>query len=108
MRFIGCICKRKFTNDISLVRQLKHVIDRGNIAAIYPEARYSLCGTTAILPDHKVRGTQAEMKCLFTAEEVARLDYSQIIEGIRKEFEYDDFKWQKENNIHITYKDRAW
>ncbi len=139
LRFIGCICKRKFTNDISLVRQLKHVIDRGNIAAIYPEARYSLCGTTAILPDslgklakilkvpvvtlichghhvnspfynlpdHKVRGTQAEMKCLFTAEEVARLDYSQIIEGIRKEFEYDDFKWQKENNIHITYKDRA-
>ena len=139
LRFIGCICKRKFTNDISLVRQLKTVIDRGNIAAIYPEARYSLCGTTAILPDslgklakilkvpvvtlichghhvnspfynlpdHKVKGTQAVMKCLFTAEQVSQLDYTQIIEGIRKDFEYDDFKWQKENNIHITYKDRA-
>ncbi|MCR4900446.1 MAG: hypothetical protein K5907_06495 [Treponema sp.] len=139
LRFIGCICKRKFTNDISLVRQLKTVIDRGNIAAIYPEARYSLCGTTAILPDslgklakilkvsvvtlichghhvnspfynlpdHKVKGTQAVMKCLFTAEQVSQLDYTQIIEGIRKDFEYDDFKWQKENNIHITYKERA-
>ena len=51
LRFIGCICKRKFTNDITLVRQLKTVVDRGNIAAIYPEARYSLCGTTAILPE---------------------------------------------------------
>ena len=50
LRFIGCICKRKFTNDISLVRQLKTVVERGNIAAIYPEARYSLCGTTAVLP----------------------------------------------------------
>ena len=50
LRTIGCICKRKFTNDIGLIRQLKTVIDRGDIAAIYPEARYSLCGTTAIMP----------------------------------------------------------
>ena len=50
LRYIGCICKRKFTNDITLVRQLKKVTDRGDIAAIYPEARYSLCGTTAVLP----------------------------------------------------------
>ena len=26
LRFIGCICKRKFTNDISLVRQLKLMV----------------------------------------------------------------------------------
>lgn len=51
LRLIGCICKRKFTNDTVLIRQLKTVIDRGDIAAIYPEARYSLCGTTALLPD---------------------------------------------------------
>lgn len=50
LRHIGCICKRKFTNGITLVRQLKTVVDRGDIAAIYPEARYSLCGTTAVLP----------------------------------------------------------
>ena len=51
LRLIGCICKRKFTNDITLVRQLKRVVDRGDIATIYPEARYSLCGTTAVLPE---------------------------------------------------------
>lgn len=50
LRDIGCICKRKFTNDITLIRQLKEVIRNGNIAVLYPEARYSLCGTTAVLP----------------------------------------------------------
>ena len=139
LRLIGCICKRKFTNDITLVRQLKYVMDRGSIAVIYPEARYSLCGTTAILPeslgklvkilnvpvvtlichghhvnspfwnlpDHKVRGTQATMKCLYTAEQVEALDYKEIMKGIEQEFVYDDFKWQKDNNIKITYPQRA-
>ncbi|MBQ7472837.1 MAG: hypothetical protein IJS79_00620 [Oscillospiraceae bacterium] len=50
LRNVGCICKRKFTNDITLIRQLKAVIDNGDVAMIYPEARYSLCGTTAVLP----------------------------------------------------------
>ena len=139
LRFIGCICKRKFTNDISLVRQLKRVIDRKDIAVIYPEARYSLCGTTAVLPeslgklakilhvpvvtlichghhvnspfwnlpDHKVKGTEATMKCLFTADQLEKADYKEIMKAIEKEFEYDDFRWQKEKGIRITYPERA-
>ncbi len=51
LRNVGCICKRKFTNDTILVRQLRKVLDNKDIAVIYPEARYSLCGTTAVLPD---------------------------------------------------------
>ena len=50
LRWVGCICKRKFTNDVTLVRQLKRAIDKKDIAVVYPEARYSLCGTTAVLP----------------------------------------------------------
>ena len=50
LRNVGCICKRKFTSDTVLVRQIKKVIDNGDVAVIYPEARYSLCGTTAVLP----------------------------------------------------------
>ena len=50
LRDIGCICKRKFTNDITLIRHLSHVVKNGNIPVLYPEARYSLCGTTAVLP----------------------------------------------------------
>ena len=50
LRAVGCICKRKFTNDTILVRQLSKVIGNRDIAVVYPEARYSLCGTTAVLP----------------------------------------------------------
>ena len=51
LRTVGCVCKRKFTNDAILVRQLNRVIKNGDIAVLYPEARYSLCGTNAVLPD---------------------------------------------------------
>ena len=50
LRRVGCICKRKFTNDITLIRQIRQVMQNGDICMIYPEARYSLCGTTAVLP----------------------------------------------------------
>ena len=50
LRDVGCICKRKFTNDTRLVRNLIKTVKNGDIAIIYPEARYSLCGTTAVLP----------------------------------------------------------
>ncbi|MBO4298639.1 MAG: hypothetical protein J5998_07550 [Clostridia bacterium] len=51
LRDVGCICKRKFTNDLTLVRHLAQTIKNGDVAVIYPEARYSLCGTTAVLPE---------------------------------------------------------
>ncbi len=51
LRDVGCICKRKFTADIITVKNLKKVIENGDVAVIYPEARYSLCGTTAVLPE---------------------------------------------------------
>jgi len=52
LRQVGCICKRKFTNDTQLIRQIKHVLrDNGDILALYPEARYSLDGTNSELPE---------------------------------------------------------
>ena len=139
LKYIGCICKRKFTNDIRLIRQLKRVVDAGDIAILYPEARYSLCGTTAVLPDslgqlakylkvpvvtlicsghhvnspfwnlpdHNVKGTSAVMKCIYRPEELENTDVDEVNRRIREEFEYDDFRWQKENQIKVTYKGRA-
>lgn len=140
LRNIGCICKRKFTNDLTLIRHLKTVIKKNGIAAIYPEARYSLCGTTAPLPEslgklckmmkvpvvtlithgnhinhpfwntrheRKVIGNEATMKLLFTAEDMEKLSPDEINETLVKEFQYDDFAWQKENNIIVDCKDRA-
>ena len=51
LRNVGGICKRKFTSDVTLIRQLMRVVENGDVAVVYPEARYSLCGTTAVLPE---------------------------------------------------------
>ena len=51
VRRVGGICKRKFTSDINLIKQLRRVINNGDVATIYPEARYSLCGTQSELPE---------------------------------------------------------
>lgn len=51
MEWIGAICTRKFTNDIHLVKSIKKVLERGDILCMYPEARYSPCGTSSYLPD---------------------------------------------------------
>ena len=139
LRRIGCICKRKFTNDVTLVRQLKRVADNGNIAVIYPEARYSLCGTTAVLPaslgklckllglpvavlichghhinspfwnlhERGVAPTEAEFRLLFTREELAAASVGEVNASLVEAFPYDDYAWQREKGIRVTYPRRA-
>lgn len=52
LRNVGCICKRKFTNDTSLVKNILFTLRTlKRTVVIYPEARYSLVGTTSMLPD---------------------------------------------------------
>ena len=51
LEWIGAIATRKFTTDIALVKSIRHVLKRGDILTMYPEARYSPCGTTAFLPE---------------------------------------------------------
>ena len=49
----------------------------------------------------------ATMKQILTAEEVERLSVDEINAIIEKEFQYDDYKWQKDNSIRIIEKYRA-
>ena len=41
LEWIGAIPTRKFTTDIHLVKSIRKVLQRGDILAMYPEARYS-------------------------------------------------------------------
>lgn len=139
MRTVGCICKRKFTNDAILVRQLNRVVKHGDIAVLYPEARYSLCGTNAILPEslgklckllkvpvvslimhghhvnspfwnlHErgVKPTEAVMTRLFSAEALAKASAEEVNAAINAAFTYDDYAWQRERGIRISYVKRA-
>ena len=49
----------------------------------------------------------ATLKQILTAENVEKLSVEEINQIIRNEFQYDDYKWQKDNNILITEKYRA-
>lgn len=51
LELIGAICTRKFTSDLQLVKSISKVLKRGDILSLYPEARYTLCGTTSFLPE---------------------------------------------------------
>ena len=51
LEWIGAICTRKFTTDLHLVRSIGKVLRRGDILCMYPEARYSACGTLSYIPD---------------------------------------------------------
>lgn len=139
MELVGCICKRKFTNDLHLVKSIRHVLKRGDVLCMYPEARYTPDGTTAILPDalgklikmnkvpvativhhgnhlstpfwnyRKPRKVPlcTEFKQILTAEQVSDLSVEEINDAVRKALTYDEYKYQKENDIKITEPYRA-
>ncbi len=139
LRNVGAIGKRKFTNDTKLVRQIKYSLEElKNIVAIYPEARYSLIGTTAILPtslgkmvkllkrpvvvlnmhgnylsqpvwnlNKRKNRLAADMTQIVTQSEIDALTVDEINDRIIDAFQYDEYQWQKDNNIRITYKNRA-
>lgn len=139
LRNVGGICKRKFTNDTKLFKQIKYSLETlKNVVAIYPEARYSLVGTNAILPEslgkmckvlkqpvvvlnmhgnylsqpvwnlkERKNRIAADLTQIITQEEIGHLSVDAINERINKAFIYDEYAWQKKENIKITYKDRA-
>ena len=51
IELIGGICTRKFTMDLHLIKSINKVLKRGDIMCMYPEARYSPCGTLSYLPE---------------------------------------------------------
>ena len=139
LRNVGAIGKRKFTNDIQLVKQIKYGLEKlNNIVAIYPEARYSLIGTNAILPESlgkmvklfkkpivvlnmhgnylsqpvwnlKKRNNPitADMTQIITQDEIDKLSINEINDRINQAFVYDEYQWQVDNKIKITYENRA-
>lgn len=140
MEWLGCLCKRKFTTDMTLLRSVKKVLEEyGDILCMYPEARYSPIGTTAILPDSleklvKKQGVPVvvllhhgnylhtpfwnyrqprkvplytTMTQVLTARDVAEKSPEEIGAVIRSAMDYDEYRWQREQNIRITEPFRA-
>lgn len=51
-RNIGCIGKRRYVADLTVVQHMKYCLKRGNSVVVFPESRHSNVGTTAKLPDN--------------------------------------------------------
>ena len=50
---------------------------------------------------------EAMLEGVYTAEEVEKLTAREIQETIEEKLQYDEYRWQQENHIHITDKKRA-
>ncbi len=49
----------------------------------------------------------AEMECLLTADQIKNMPFDQINKVIGEKFNFDNFRWQQENNVKITEGFRA-
>jgi len=139
LRAIGSVPKRKFTNDLFLIKNINYVLnDLSDIVGLYPEARYSFVGVPSVLPDSlgkmiklskypvvllKFKGhhlqmpswakksrkvkLESEMKQILSVSDIEKYSFTEINEIIRNEFEYNEYDYQKKNNILIKEKYRA-
>ena len=138
-RQIGCLGTRKFISDLPLVKNIKKVVDRGDIIVIYPEARYSNVGTnsrltlslaklarmlkvpvvTSImngnhlqspiwnLTPRKETRLSATLNCILTPEQMKNMSTKEILAVMQGELTYDDYRWQRESKLKITFPKRA-
>ena len=49
----------------------------------------------------------AEVKCLFTREDVQRLSAEELSAGLQREFTFDGFAWQREEQVEVNSPTRA-
>lgn len=51
-RAIGCIGKRRYVPDISVVKNMKQALEVGQSVVVYPESRHCNVGTTSYIPSN--------------------------------------------------------
>lgn len=138
-RRVGCLGTRKFINDKWLIKNIKRVLDRGDILVLYPEARYANVGTNSQLQMSVVKMVkkygypvvvlnmkgnylqspiwnlairkearlETEMTYALTADEVKQLTHEEIYDRLSRLLTFDEYRYQRENKIAITYPKRA-
>ncbi len=142
-RSIGCIGKRRYTPDVTVIQNIGKCFNAGNPVVIFPESRHSNVGTTAKLPknlgrlaihfakryntplvilsihgsylanpfwdeEHTRKGRmEAELKLLYTAEELLSRNEDIIQKRIEDALTYDEYEWQQQNNLVFAGKNLA-
>ena len=140
MRQIGCLETKKFTVGAQLIRDMSYALKTLKTSVLlFPEAGYSLDGTSTVLPEsigkcvklfgvplvsvttygafarqplynnlrkRKVK-VKAKVEYLLSPEEIQEKTVEEINEVVFKAFAFDNFRYQKENNIVIADENRA-
>lgn len=138
-RGLGCIGKRRYVSDFSVVKNIRQALRNKQVVVVFPESRHSNVGTTAYIPDNmgklakkmgvplvilSVHGSylanpfwdeehtrkvpmQATLECIYTAKDIKTAKESDIQQTIEKHLQYDEYAWQRDNKIRITYSNRA-
>lgn len=148
MRNLGIIFKRKFIQDVQMLKNMKYSVEKLTDCALvlYPEAKYSLDGTTSYFPaslgklakylgvpvvvarqhgntvgqqqwsrrktekePKRRKGTPltVDMELVASESDVKACKSDELQARIERAMQYDDYAWQKENNIVIDKVDRA-
>ena len=140
MKQLGCISVHKFMANSRLIRDMLYALrELKSSVLMYPEAGYSIDGTTTVLPESlgkcikmlgvpvvmitaygaythqplynylKKRKTPvwADMEYVLSPEQISQMSADEINAVIEKCFSFDNFRWQKENEIIIDERDRA-
>ena len=74
LRDVGCICKRKFTSDLTLIRQLHEVVKNGDIVLMHQLYDATAAATEALVPALVGQGFQ-----LVTVSEMAAAKGVQLV-----------------------------
>lgn len=139
-RQLGCIGKRRFTADISVIQNIRYALfTLKQPVVIYPESRHCDAGVTSSLPDDigrliKLFGVpvavlsshgsylanpfwdeghtrrtrlSASLELVYTADEVKNTSAEAIQKSICERLKYDEYEYQLNNRISITYARRA-
>ena len=138
-RAIGCIGKRRFVTDMTVLKNIRHALKKGQIVALYPESRHSNAGTTSLIPDNigrlcktlgvpvatlTIHGSYlanpfwdeehtrrsritAKIELQYSAEELKSTPAEEIQTRIESLLTYDEYRYQLEERIPITYDKRA-
>lgn len=138
-RGIGCIGKRRYVSDVTVLLNMRRALSRGQSVVLFPESRHSNVGTTSYIPSNMgklakrmkapvavltVHGSylanpfwdeahtrkvpmEAKLECLYTAEEVEGASEEELQRRIEDALQYDEYAWQWEHKIPITYPRRA-
>ena len=138
-RGIGCIGKRRFVPEPSVIVNIRRILRQKRPVVLYPESRHCNAGVTSLIPDNmgrlcKLLGVPvvilsahgsylanpfwdeshtrsarlaASLECICDAQQIKSVSAEELQRIIEEKLSYNEYEWQVQNDVRISYKDRC-